>query len=98
MTEKDVTRHHVDEEDDSVQIDFDNDLTEINSARLEKAFEKTAQYKPSRTQSHFIEMNNSNNEESLLDAIEAEKSLNEMVFDEQAGTARKNSYEDELLI
>ena len=59
-------------------FDFNQDLDEQDSARLEKAFEtsNTAEYVPIRTFSHFVELN-SNNEDSLLEDIidDADKML-----------------------
>jgi hypothetical protein len=58
----------------------------MHSARLEKAFEEEIEYQPVRTHSHFVELNN-NMEDILLDEIDAE-----------AGAAKNNSDDDELLI
>ena len=56
------------------------------SARLEKAFEDDMDYQPVRTHSHFVEMNSSM-EDMLLEEIDTE-----------AGAAKNDSDDDELLI
>ena len=60
----------------------------MESACLDKALEEATtdrddKYKVARTMSHFVEMN-SNNEDSLLDGIDDEKSLKGMILDQES--------------
>lgn len=83
-----------------VKLDFNNDLTEVESARLEQAMQKSLN--PVRQQSHFVELN-SNNEDMLLEDIEdTEKHLNKMLLDDDKDADRNNRGDlkdiDEMLI
>ncbi len=60
------------------------DLTEVESARLEKAMEdeeaESDSAFPARTQSHFVELN-SNNEDMLLEEIDDEERMNALLLE-----------------
>ena len=77
-----------------VKLDFNNDLTEVESARLEQAMQKSLN--PVRQQSHFVELN-SNNEDMLLEDIEdTEKHLNKMLLDDDDDNDADLNNRDEL--
>ena len=84
-----------------------NDLTEVESARLEKAMEdenvdSDSAY-PTRTQSHFVELN-SNNEDMLLEEIDDEERMNALLLEandkikETDAGAAANSKDDEICL
>lgn len=86
-------------------FDISNDLLEdeLKSARLlDKALEAEAEeenLRPSRTLSHFVELN-SKNEDMLLEEIaDAEKSLSKMLLDDDEAKKVDNAQdEDENLL
>ena len=87
------TERDREQDSDSLRIDFKDDLDEQASARLDKMMTM----KPARTHSHFVELND-NNEDMLLEGIngdEDERRLNDMLLDEAPDLERDG---DELLI
>ena len=86
---------------DGLKFDLKDELNEKLSARLEEAIQ------PGRTMSHFVELNDNNGEDMLLEDIEGEegvdnreKQLNNMLLDEMAEEPdlERDDDDDELLI